>query len=83
MDLVRTAKHSLDDALKGGSKADPLEAYTSLEVQGLGLCVVFGKDMLKGQKAYSAMLHKYALHVRLHIETHVFPPDMCSSLLTV
>ena len=68
LDLVRTAKHSLDEALKGlGAKADPLEAYTALEVPRLGLCVVLGKDMLKGQKAYTAMLQKYALHVRLNI----------------
>lgn len=67
LDLVRVAKHSLDDALKGlGSKADPLGAYTSQDVPGLGLCVVLGKDIYKGQKAYSAMLQKYALHVRLN-----------------
>jgi hypothetical protein len=68
LNLVRTAKHRLDEALRGlGAKADPLGAYTALEVPGLGLCVVLGKDMLKGQKAYTAMLQKYALHVRLNI----------------
>ena len=65
LDLVRTAKHSLDDALKGvGPKADPSEVYTSAEVPGVGLCVVLCKDLLKGQKAYTALLQKYALHVR-------------------
>lgn len=79
LDLVRIAKYSLDDALKGlGSKADPLGAYTSQDVPGLGLCMVLGKDILKGQKAYSAMLRKYALHVRLitinYIDSHAFLP---------
>ena len=68
LDLVRTAKRSLDEALKGlGAKADPLKAYTAPEVPGLGLCVVLGKNLLKGQKAYTAMLQKYALHVSLNI----------------
>ena len=87
LDLVRIAKHSLDDALKGlGSKADPLGAYTSQDVPGLGLCVVLGKDILKGQKAYSAMLQKYGLHVRLitigYIDLHAFLPVSRFSLLT-
>ena len=39
------------------------EMFSSKEVAGLGLCVLYPEDLLKGMKSYTSLLKRYALHV--------------------
>lgn len=65
VDLVLSARNHLTEALKTlNPDADPLEAYSSAEVPGVGLCLIAHRDLVKGVKAYTVFLQRYALHVR-------------------
>jgi hypothetical protein len=65
MNLVRSAYQRLlhFQIATTGTEKDPLEAYSVLEVTGLGLCLLSSGDLNKAVKAYSALLRRYSLHV--------------------
>jgi hypothetical protein len=44
---------------------DEMDGLLSNEVEGLGLCIISLGDVRKGIAAYSALLRRYALHVRM------------------
>lgn len=66
MDIVLTARNALLAASNQYGNMpgrDPLQAYSSREIPGLGLCLLSPGDLAKGIKAYTSLLKRYALHV--------------------
>jgi hypothetical protein len=52
-----------------------MDGLFSNEVEGIGLCIISLGDVRKGIAAYSALLRRYALHVRMR--TYVIAQLCC------